>query len=258
MDLSKLVAISVFFVTCHLASQTVPTKGESFQLHGKVERQNGMVKLTVSSPWPVEQGMSAVRREFGLLLDYEEGSSTYQANSTRARSLKSDGRFVIQVPETSLASGNDRERFIKDILEQFYAQGGLSFTVLSGVNDRLTVAPSSSSDRLLDTPIIVRPERRTIEQTVEAILGQVSRQRGVSIVRGGLIDNDLENKEIVVGSATAVAARSLLAQALDGASDKRYWLFGWDPSLRNYVLAIQTAVRLEKAPTGQTFEVPIR
>lgn len=226
-----------------------------YTTHAALEHDNGMLKIHASSPWPVEQAFAAIRREYGLVLDYEQGPSSdpdqfvWQAN----RKMWKGGDFVLQVPEPDQHLEGYQKQLVLSLLSQFATHGGRVYVPIYGINGRISVAPERSSERILDTPITIPPERRTIDGTIQAIFSAIKTVTGSGIERAGLIDNETASKEVVVGNQTPVAARILLAEALDHASYKRVWVQTWDPETSTYALGIEPAVKLLNSA-----ETPIR
>jgi hypothetical protein len=144
------------------------------------------------------------------------------------------------------------------MLSQFEAQGERKYIAIYGVNGRISVAPERSSERILDTPVTIPSEQRTIDATIQAVFAAIKVATGNEIQRGGLIDNETASKEIVVGNQTPVAARTLLAEALDLATYRRIWVQTWDPDTESYALAIEPATKLVTSLIGQAEEIPVR
>jgi hypothetical protein len=60
-----------------------------------------------------------------------------------------------------------------------------------------------------------------------------------------------------MGATTPVAARKLLAQALDAAHSLKVWMLTWEPSTGNYSFGVQAAVKLEHGIGGQNTVRPL-
>lgn len=209
--------------------------------HAVLTHRNGELIIEVNSPRPVEQALAEIRREYGLNLDYEEGETD---DPTRVTGLVKHrkwigGSYTIEVKEPGSSSFADTKKFIADILSQFRSHSPQKFTAIIGANDRITVSPSNPSERVFDTPIILQPKDRTIDQTIEAILAAVSQKVWKPFLRGGIVDNGTASGHVTIGSTTPIAARILLAQALDSLPNRRFWLLGWDPRDGTYAILIQ-------------------
>jgi hypothetical protein len=240
-------------------SQSMPNK-PNYIAHAEMSQNGTSVTIHASSPRPVEQAISRIRRNYGITLDYEEGAENDPAlfanENNRPRLKGAD--INVTVPEPSGSSPAEQESFLRSLLSKFHASGARDFTLLNLSEGRLTVTPTDPSKRVLDTPILLEPKSRSIDATIDEILKLVNVKTGITIVRGGLIDNDLANTKTVVGTDKPIPAREALAQALDGAFYRKFWILTWEPSDNNYVIGIQTAVREQSTSTGTYREIPIR
>lgn len=252
-----LISLAIGFVG-FMQAQSAPPAGRHLG-HALLTHQNGKVAIQIGSPRPVEQALAEIRREYGLTLDYEEGESNNPAQvSGMGKQRMWIGRsYAIEVNEPASSSLADSKRFITDALAQFNANDSRQFTTIIGANDRITVSPSTPSERILDTPVTLPAADRTVDQTVKLILTAVSEQIGKPILRGGMVDNGMANGHITIGSKTPIAARILLAQALDSLPYRRFWLLGWDPSDNTYAILIQGVVKTEVTMSGAVREIPI-
>jgi hypothetical protein len=228
--------------------------------HALLTQRNGKLIVQVNNSRPVEQALAQIRRKYGLTLDYEEGESNDPARITGLVKQRRwiGGSYTIEVNEPASSSFADSKKFIADLLSQFRAHSPQRFTAIIGANDRITVSPSSPSERVLDTLITLQPEDRTIDQTIEAILVAVSQKIGRPFGRGGIADTGTSIGHVTIGSTTPIAARILLAQALDSLAYRRYWLLGWDPRDQTYAILIDGVVRTEVTMSGAVREIPIR
>ncbi len=239
-------------------AQNAPTAG-SYLPHGVLTHQGGKLVLQVSSPRPIEQGLSQLRREYGIVLDYEEGASNDPArvSGTGNQRRWRGGSYTIRINEPSSPGFAASQQMIAEALAQFSAGGAQQFTAITGTNDRITVSPSNASERILDTPIVLPISMRTVDQTIEAILVAVSQKIGKPFERGGIMDNGTATTYVTIGNPTPIAARLLLAQALDSTSYRRFWIQTWEPSDGSYYIGIQPVVKTEITPSGAVREVPI-
>ena len=228
--------------------------------HAVLTHRNGKLIIHVNNSRPVEQALAGLRREYGLTLDYEEGEADDPA---RVTGLVKDrrwigGSYTIKVNEPASSSFADSKKFIADVLSQFRDHSPQRFIEIIGANDRITVSPSNPSERILDTPITLKSKDRTIDQTIKAILAAVSQKVYKPFGQGGIADTGTLIGHVTIGSATPIAARILLAQALDSLPYRRYWIQGWDPREDTYAILIDGVVRTEKTMSGAVREIPIR
>lgn len=241
-----------------LQAQSTPVRAPNLE-HALITRQKGKLSIQLNNSRPVEQALAGLRREYGLTLDYEEGESDDPArvNFLDNRRRWVGGSYTIEVNEPASSSFADSKKFIAGVLSQFSAIGSQHFTEITGANERITVSPSNASERILDTAIVLPSMDRTIDETIEAILSAVSQKIGKPFLRGGMVDNGTASGHVTLGSTTPVAARVLLAQALDSLPYRRFWIQTWEPSDGNYYIGIQGVVKTEVTMSGAVREIPI-
>ena len=239
-------------------AQSTPGRAQNLE-HALLTHQSCKLTIQLNNSRPVEQALAGLRREYGLTLDYEEGESDDPArvNNTGNRRRWVGRSYTIKVNEPASSSFADSKRFIAGVLSQFGAIGSQHFTEIIGANDRITVSPSKPSERILDTPITLQSTDRTIDQTIEAILAAVSQKIGKPFFRGGIIDNGTASGHVTLGNTIPIAARILLAQALDSLPYRRFWIQTWEPSDGNYYIGIQEVVKTEVTVSGAVREIPI-
>jgi len=230
-----------------------------YQNHGTLTYKHSKLVLQVNSSRPVEQALSQLRRKYGIVLDYEEGSSNdpTRISSTGNQRRWIVGRYTIRIHAPSSPDFAASQHMISETLSQFRASGAQHFISIIGTHHRITVAPSTASARILDTPIVIPVANRTVDQAIEAILAAVSRQIGKPFERGGIADNGTATAYVTIGSTTPITARLLLAKALDAVPYRRFWVQGWEPGSDTYFIAIQAVVRTEITPSGSVREIPI-
>ena len=254
-----------FFVGMAISSVAAFGQGNSDQpqyiSHAEITRAGTSVTIHASSPRPVEQALSGIRREYGLILDYEEGpvrdSSNLAAAGNRQILKGADIKVTMAGPKDSTPA--EEAAFLQSALAELHAAGGSrQFTLLQGANNRLTVTPSDAPLRVLDTKILIDPRPRSIDATIEEIFRALNNESGIVIERGGLVDNELSNTIVTVGStSTPIAARDLLSQALNGTLYAKFWILTWDPNTDRYAMNLQTAVKVDDTLIGVGRETPI-
>jgi hypothetical protein len=225
-------------------------------LHGQLTKVDDQhFRVTAITGRPMYQALSAVSREYGWMSDYEETDDATLPFFTDGdnRRWYRGGTFTatLAMPQTGTAS--EEQSILTNLTRQFDQVGLQHFKVISPSANRfdVTSAPAGSV-ALMDTPITLPAAERTIDQTVMAILQQISAQRGVKIIRGGFADGELIRTTISIGSEKAVPARQLLAQALDQAPDGRVWLLTYEPSMGEYAFGVQATALDQQALSGGT------
>ena len=224
----------------------------SCQSRGAPTHQTGKFIIQTTNSRPVQQALSQLRDKYGLTLDYEEGATSdpRRISGTGNQRRWIGGRYTIKLREPRSPDFAASRRMIAEVLSQFSASGAQHFTTILGANHRITVTPSNASKRILDTPIVISVADRSVDETIEAILAAVSQQIGRPFEIGGIADNGTAETHVTLGSATPIPARLLLAQVLDAVPFRRSWDQNWEPGTDTYIIAIQSADKMETTPAG--------
>lgn len=258
----KMTSICLSVALCAgAAAQSAPNGSVKFMEHASVVQSPGRgLVVTASSPRPVLQALTALRRKYGWILDYEETRL-----STDQLTVDADGvsrprgaSFQVAVPAPKSVGFADESTFLSSFISTVAVSASGKIVLKTSSPNRQTVLVQNSSEQpMLDTPIRLNRETRTIDDAVEEILKLVSDKRGTPLVQGGLVDPGLLRTNITIGGDVEVPARNLLVQALDAAEIARVWSLGYEPSDGNFVIAIEPAVRAETDITGKEKIAPI-
>jgi hypothetical protein len=257
---SLLIAICIG-TAATVCGQSASSGPASFMKHASVvQAPNGQVVVTASSPRPMLQALTALRRQYGWIVDYEEGKYGADQLTLDAdnRARLRGGSFQVNVAAPKSVGSADETTFLKSLISQSAAVTSQNFVLKTSSSGRQTLVTQSSAEPLmLDTPVQLSRETRTISDTVDKILALVSAKRGTPLIRGGLVDPGLLRMNVTVGGPTEVPARDLLTQALDGADIARVWSLSYEPSDGNFYIGIELAVRVETTATGEQRVTPI-
>ncbi|HEY0795464.1 MAG TPA: hypothetical protein VGD64_06760 [Acidisarcina sp.] len=238
----KSLTLVALLLTTTLGAEA-QIKQTPYLSNGELTHTGKTIKLTVSSPRPMEQAVSTIRQEYGLILDYEEGAPP-KSRKPRSAPYGPDprgGAYIIRIPELPSTDLKEEIRFLNRMLREFAKQGLRGFSIFPAPNHGLTIAPSRKSQRFLDTPIAIERRKRTFNETIETILSELSRDTGPEIGRGGIVTG-IDQANVLVGGPIPTPAREFLAQALDAVASEQFWILNWDPGMNAYGIAIQTVV----------------
>lgn len=216
----------------------------SRQAHTYMERavihhENGSATVAANSPRPLSQALSAIRRGYGWVVDYEDplySNSDLTSNSdprfpSRAFKVPAGGAFQSTYPETPyMWSRTDSEEAVLDKLMADYNQSGNpgQFTVLPQFDGSYAVVgtePGSTAPPILSTPISIPSGTRSLGDTLHLITGAVSAASGVALYVSGSpgIVRRLIRSQVTIG-ANGAPARYVLVQAFTQAN----WKVAWD------------------------------
>lgn len=261
MKLPPLLVSLLLCIGSTTVGQTSSKPPSDFIQHASiVQKPGGNLTIVASSPRPVLQALTAIRRQYGWILDYEEGrySSADLAVDADGQSRLRGGAFQLTLPAPKSIAAADEASFLQTFLSA--AQGVLSegSELQPGPYGRYSVLAQNSQEPLmLDTQIHLARATRTIDETIAAIVNLVSEKRGVSFQRGGLIDSGLLRTEVTIGSTSEMKARDLLIGALNAADAARVWSVSFEPSDGNFYIGIELAVRAVTDVTGKQKVTPI-
>jgi len=225
------------------------TDKDGYSLHATVSVNGPNISISASSPRPLLQATTALRRTQGWTIDYEDpeyGDSATKVDQESRRSLVG-GKFTSTLQEQGVAE----KIVIESLVQQFNQQSKFKYKAVQNTGTRVDIVPETpDSTALLDTPVRIDNSPRSIGAAVDAILQEVSRATGASIVRGGMIDNDLLNSKFTYGGNEVIPARQLLAQALDSAPIQKIWILTYEPEDKTYYIGIESAVKAHTSSTG--------
>jgi len=255
---AALIACAINFIAF---GQSVPGDSQAYKLHATIgNTQDGKLSIEASSPRPLEQAITALRRQFGWTVDYEDPIYEYSqiklGYQLKPRLLGGQFKANISMPVNN--SPDVKSSTLSELIQQFNQQSETKFHLLQESATRFDIVPDIAGQKpILDTTIKIDDSARTIGDTVNIILSEISKQKGIPIIRGGLIDNDLENTRISLKHTAAVPARQLLNEALNKARTQKVWVLAFEPADNCFYLGIETSVKAEKLPSGQMIVHPI-
>ena len=211
-------------------------------------RADGTISVTAQGRWPLVQAVEALRREYGWIVDYEEPAQAL-SNASQGRVRTVALSLVSPTKGTNVETGAIMQSAVNQLNRRDFPR----YRVVRTVGKRFTLVPSSSSGLvILDTPIVLATEWRSISQTVDAILAAVEAQCSCRFVHGGIADNELMQVNVLVGSSKAIPARDLLIQVLSAAPYARVWTETYDPAMKAFAINFEGVVKLESFRDSKT------
>jgi hypothetical protein len=256
----RQVLLSILSSICALSIWAQSADNTHYLDHATIERtSNNSISIVANSPRPLQQATTALRRYYGWTIDYEEPQ--YDQSQTRIVGNTQrliGGKFQALIPEVEDNSPDSEKSALEAFLQEFNQKSTNKFNLVQNLDTRYDIVPDVTGDSaILDTPIKIDPSEHSISEEISSILTEVSRIRGVQIIRGGLIDNELDSLRVSISHKNPMPARQLLAEALDHASSRKLWILTYEPNDRTFYIGIETAVKASKAPSGEVQFTPI-
>lgn len=274
-------ALTVFlavFATCPALCGQGVLEPHPYMRHGIVEHHAGSVTVKADFARPLLQAITAVREEYGWVVDYEDPpysgkhdvmdmtnpayraahpnasvvlgpaggpfQSTYQETANTWSSTATERQVLEKIVSDYNRSGNPGNFSVRELPDGSFDVVGTSIHNDSG-ND-VAVRP------ILDTPVSVPSIARTYGATLDAILHALPAKASVGV--GPL--NLLMGGAIKVGG-TGVPARNLIMETVATWGVKWVWSLQYDVSRQFYALNLELAMRVGGDSFGLRQLVPI-
>jgi hypothetical protein len=229
--------------------QVAPTYPNESQ-HARLEHDgvSGNLELQARGTRPLVQAITAVRRHFGWVIDYEESAfddSDYLDSPDGGKDLMIRSLTVAFREPVNDSHEEVRRAIESAVMSSRY--GSRNVRIDEPSRDRFSIASYSGSRPLvLDAMITMPPASRSLDDAIAFICSAAARSLGKSCVEGGIVDKELLFTNTKIGSTSPIRARELLAQVLDSALHRKVWLLTFEPSEDQYVIGIETAVWAEE------------
>lgn len=251
-----------------------------------VEHHGTFATVTASDPRPLLQVITALREEYGWVIDFEDPpyDSKYDlADDTDPgwRAIHPGLPGVLRIagagfrsdfPETAttVPSSTGVMNVLQKVVKDYNVSGNPGkFAVRKESAARYSIIGISKKDgagrdqpvgSILDTPITMSTEKRGAVETVYLILSTLSATSGAKVLPLIVPTNPLQT-EVTIGG-NQVPARTLLIQTLGAANAKRtlvwHMIFDPDPGVNAYLLSIEVVVRTLRDESGKWMQKPIQ
>lgn len=261
----------------HVLAQQVHSSSAD---RSRISRIASTVTLTTSNARPLHQAVLTLSEEYGLTIDYED--PPYKSSEISEYDEAALQKYHIR-PHTKMINTHS---FASQFMESFDSNrkalngGDILDRVLSayrssvnpGVFHLLTendgdfaiVGQVDGSDQeqvqkelgVLDTPISLARSTRTLKDTIDAILGEVTAKRGIAIILGSY-PLDIVNKSYVKIAGDNVSARDLVRNSLNATGRAMRWFLLYDPTFNRFVLNIRPVMRATYDSAGNRHLAPV-
>ena len=246
-----------------------------------IQHTGAVMTITANSPVPLFQAVSALREEYGWQINFERAPGysrfdvvddtgpKWRAGHPGAKGVTrpSGGLFTSTVPEVKNGSdsGGEHEVLVR-LLDQYNSTANPGKYVLIADSDgQFTVMGNRIRNEggaieqiapVLDTPVTIATETRTIYDTVAAILQALSKATGKKAIMMSVPNNTFERTQASIGG-TNVPARQLLKQALASTHRPLQYDLGYDPDGPIYLLNVSVAAMIGDNGLGGATLSPI-
>jgi hypothetical protein len=225
----------------------------SYSKHAVISESNGQVQITANSPRPLAQILDALLQKYGWAANYEDpqygAKDLVPSHADPKLILPSGGKFIVEFPASQ--TQEKTTQFVVDSYNRSQNPGRFELrniggtSVIVGTAARDDQGKVSPQPPLLDTPITIAPQSRTISATLDLICHEVSSDAvsgaGSSAVVIGVAPTALLDSATATVGGNKIPARDLLLQALAATHHKVYWRLLFDPNSKGYFLDLHLA-----------------
>lgn len=258
-----------------------PQSQRHFMRHAIVQHKAGLATVVADAPRPLFQTITALRKEYGWRINYEQPPyfSQYDLTDDTSPEWRASHPFAKGV--TIPAGGSFRSTFSerqsvygrageKKILQKVVSDYNKTsnpgrFEVLSnpdggysivGISLRTANGSLAHVSPILDTRISLSTSKRSAAETATLILNALSVKTGNKMVSGVMPLNLMTQTQVEIGGNN-VPARALLLQTLDATGHALVYNIMHDADSNSYSLGIFGTVRAIRDRPGETGSVPV-
>jgi hypothetical protein len=226
-----------------------------------VSGANGQVTVHAFEPRPLDGALEAIRREFGWLADYEDPpyevydrvddtAPAWRTQHPEAKGVTrvAGGEFTASFHVGQKGQNTDEIAALTEIVDAYNASGNPAhFAMRRSPEGRLSVVGVSVKGKngdqkdiqpLLDQPLTLPLQERTLAETLTLITQLLSQTSGHKVVLGEAPTNLLLQTKVKSGGS-GTAARTLLSQALLSSPVPLIWRLLYDGDVDWYALNLE-------------------
>lgn len=246
-----------------------------------IEHNNAVVTVVANDPKPLFQAISAIREEYGWRINWEGAPGYSRFDVVDATGPKwraahpfakgvtrpAGSRFICSFSETedmfALSAG---PAVLTKVVQDYNGTDNPGkYDLLAFPDGQFTVVGTQVRDEtgalravtpLLDTPVTIVKEPRSVYDTVKAILAVLTSTTGKNAIIMSVPNNEFRDNQAAIGGEN-VPARQLLQQALASTRRPLQYDLGYDPDVPVYVLNVSVAARAADDGFGGKKRIPI-
>jgi hypothetical protein len=246
MRFARHTISAVIFLALSAFTQTAGAG--NYLKQAKISRDGSTIIIDANSPRPLAQVLDALQVKYAWSIDYEDPQYTAVADvvdapkSSPLPKLPAGAAFSVQFP----ANAPDEEKVLRAIVDSYNKSKNPGQFELRHADGIFYVVGDAAHDEkggiakqqvLLDAPVTLANEERTVTETVKLMCDQLAAQSGMQVTLGVTPRRPMDRNSIKLGG-TKIPARDLLLQALHATHQNLYWQLLYDPSSKGYVLNI--------------------
>ena len=247
----------MFFLLCY-AGRMAHGQG-SYSKQAVISDTGTTIRLVANASRPLTQALDALQQKYGWRVNYEDPQYTSKPDLIDAPGLQdkssypngqhrvpSGGAFVVEFPAASVANVSPDEKKTLQLLIDSYNRSGnpgqfelrenrpeQSFDVV-GTAAHDSQGRISQQQVLLDLPITLDAQARTVSDTVDLICQKIAEKSHIKITFG-VYPLGLDHATVVVGGKD-LTARSYLLRTMESTNRKLCWRLLFDPDSNSYFL----------------------
>ena len=235
-----------------------------------ITEAGGKIRIATNDPRPLDQVVNALQQKYGWRINYEDPKYISKLDLTDAK-VSSDGRieprggsFTVEVPAgPSPDAPPDEQKTLQLIVDAYNQSSNPGRFDLRHPNaEQFDIVGASALDEkgkiskqevVLDTPITIPAEDRTVADTVDLICQKVSDKSHISVTLG-VHPMGLDRQRATVGGKE-MAARAYISTATEPTGRKISWRLLYDPDLKGYILNLHQ-FRIPPPPSKPPMSAP--
>lgn len=210
-----------------------------------------MVHVVANSPRPLEQVLEALEHKYGWVVNYEDPQYTAAQDVVNAPGnstlrYPSGGSFTVDFP----AGKPDEGKTLQLIVDAYnHSKNPGQFELRHGPENLFAVVGVAAHDEKgaiskqsppLDTPITIKAEDHYLNETLDALCQEVTKQSHVEVDLAVSPRSLLGKTNAKIGG-DKVPAREILEQIIAATHHTLYWQLLYDPANKIYFLNIHSA-----------------
>lgn len=242
-SIAWVLFIAIGFLPGFAYNQAVAQTASRHQT-GVTTNGQGRIVISEYNPWAVAMAVGAIRRHFGLVVDYEESlpdsSEVYHDSEGRLR-LRIQTIHAVLPPLHSRTPGTILA-MLRNMAQQVSTPTRIVKADMPSKGRFNVSARAPGQYLLLDTLIVLPEKKRSISATAAAICEAAAKAHGASCGAGGIASGATGyNTMIEAGSSRPVKARKLLTKVLDAAQSPIVWVVEYVPVIHTFGIVLEPA-----------------
>jgi hypothetical protein len=266
-------ALLVLILLCEPGMAQSTTRPKFFD-RAHIEHGEAGVTVTANESLPLFQAIDAVRLEYGWQVNWESApcyshfdvvddtAPKWRAAHPNEKGVTrpAGGLYVGTFPEPKETSDLGAERLaLSRLVEEYNATDNPGkYTLRADPGGQLTIVGTRVRDEtgnlqdirpLLDTPLTIGKEPRSVYDAIKSILAGLESATGKQVLFAAASSSLFRTTQATIGGE-GVPARELLMQALASTERPIQYDLSFDPDVPTYILGVSPAMREENDGTG--------